>query len=85
MGPRQPRTQSRSQPAIPPPVAGLGGGPGTTSFENKAGRYQLVRVEENMVHYTFTNHSGHQIDAAMPMATWRRLQERIQLPKVSIS
>ena len=50
----------------------------TRQFENKAGRYVMVRLEDNTVHYTFTNHQGHQAEAAMPVITWRRLQERVQ-------
>lgn len=46
-------------------------------FENKAGRYELVRIEGNMAYYNFTNHHGHTTDAVMPVRTWCRLQERM--------
>jgi len=46
------------------------------AFENKAGRYQLVRLDGKMAHYQFTNHQGHKTDAVMPVATWMRLQEK---------
>ena len=49
----------------------------TQAFENKAGRYELVRIDGNMAHYRFTNHQGHRTDAAMPLFTWRRLQEHL--------
>ena len=45
-------------------------------FENKAGRYQLVRIDGNMAHYQFTNHQGHTTGAVMPVSTWMRLQEK---------
>ena len=46
-------------------------------FENKAGRYELARIEGNMAYYNFTNHQGHTTDAVMPVLTWCRLQERV--------
>jgi hypothetical protein len=46
------------------------------AFENKAGHYQLVRVDGNMAHYHFTNHQGSKTEAVMPVSTWMRLQER---------
>jgi len=52
-------------------------------FENKAGRYELVRVEGELARYTFTNHYGRQTEAVMPTATWRRLQQRVP-PKAVI-
>ena len=76
-------TQIRSRRVVPPPAE-----PAPKAFENKAGRYQLIRVDGDMVYYTFANHHGQQTEAVMPMATWRRLQERVQpasdLPKVAI-
>lgn len=47
------------------------------AFENKAGRYELARIEGNMAYYNFTNHQGHTTDATMPVRTWCRLQERM--------
>jgi hypothetical protein len=49
------------------------------TFDNKAGHYELIRVEGNTAHYTFTNHQGHQTDATMAVMTWRRLQERVHV------
>ena len=46
------------------------------AFENKAGRYELARIDGNMAHYHFTNHQGHKTEAVMPVSTWMRLQER---------
>lgn len=48
------------------------------TFDNKAGHYELIRVEGNTAHYTFTNHQGHRTEATMGVMTWRRLQERVQ-------
>lgn len=47
------------------------------AFENKAGRYELARIEDNMAYYNFTNHHGHTTDAVMPVRTWCRLQEQM--------
>ena len=46
------------------------------AFENKAGRYELARIDGNMAHYHFTNHQGQKTEAVMPVSTWMRLQER---------
>jgi hypothetical protein len=51
------------------------------TFDNKAGHYELVRIEGNTAFYTFTNHQGHRTDATMAVMTWCRLQERIQQPE----
>jgi|SRR5579871_631158 len=51
------------------------------SFDNKAGHYELIRVEGNTVFYTFTNLQGQQNDATMAVFTWRRLQERVLQPQ----
>ena len=48
------------------------------TFDNKAGHYELLRVEGNTAFYTFTNHQGHRTDATMTIMTWRRLQDRVQ-------
>ena len=42
-------------------------------FENEAGHYELVRVEGSRAHYRFTNRQGQAREAAMPLATWRRV------------
>ncbi|MBZ5575115.1 MAG: hypothetical protein LAP40_00985 [Acidobacteriia bacterium] len=82
MGLSQRSTQTRSRRVVPPAH------PVNQAFENKAGRYQLARVEAEMVYYTFTNHHGQQTQAVMPLVTWRRLQERVQTtsdpPKVVV-
>src|SRR5215469_6053973 len=48
------------------------------TFDNKAGHYELTRVEGNTAFYSFTNHQGHRTDATMTLMTWRRLHERVQ-------
>ncbi len=48
------------------------------AFVNKAGRYELVRVDGETAFYTFTNHQGQRADATMTVMTWRRLQERAE-------
>lgn len=73
MGERRTQVQNRRGRATERPVTDV-----TKVFENKAGRYELVQLDHNMVHYTFTNHQGHQTEAAMPVVTWRRLHERVQ-------
>ena len=45
-------------------------------FENKAGRYELNRVEDGQAFYSFTNHQQRTVDATMPVVTWRKMQER---------
>ena len=46
------------------------------AFENKAGRYELIRVEDGQAYYTFTNRQAKSVDATMPVITWRKMQER---------
>ena len=43
-----------------------------TTFENAAGRYELLRIEGNHAQYRFINHDGETKEAAMPIASWRR-------------
>lgn len=45
-------------------------------FENKAGRYELIRVDGGQAYYTFTNRQSKTTDATMPVITWRKMQER---------
>jgi hypothetical protein len=46
------------------------------SFENKAGRYELIRVAGDQAYYTFTNRHNKTVDAAMPVLMWRKMQQR---------
>jgi hypothetical protein len=46
------------------------------AFENKAGRYELIRIDSGQAYYSFTNHQDKTVDAAMPVLTWRKMQER---------
>jgi len=48
------------------------------AFENKAGHYELTRVDGETAYYSFTNRNGHRADATMTVVCWRRLQERAQ-------
>lgn len=48
------------------------------SFENKAGRYELIRVADGQAFYSFTNHLQKTVDATMPVVTWRKMQERAE-------
>jgi hypothetical protein len=50
--------------------------PLATTFENRAGRYELVRVAHGQAYYSFTNRHGRIVDEVMPVMVWRRLQER---------
>jgi hypothetical protein len=45
-------------------------------FENKAGRYELIRVDKGQAYYSFTNHQKKTVDATMSIVTWRKMQER---------
>ncbi len=47
-----------------------------TAFENRAGRYELIRVEAGQAYYSFTNRQGKTIDAVMPVIMWQRMQDR---------
>jgi hypothetical protein len=54
-----------------------------SSFENKAGRYELVRVQDGQAHYIFTNRQNKTADATMSIVTWRKMQERAEALKQS--
>jgi len=45
-------------------------------FENKAGRYELIRVNGGQAYYSFTNHQEKTVDATMSVVTWKKMQER---------
>ena len=47
-----------------------------SGFENKAGRYELIRVDGDQAYYSFTNHNEKTVDATMPIITWRKMQSR---------
>jgi hypothetical protein len=47
-----------------------------SAFENKAGHYELIRVDGGQAYYSFTNRQEKTVDAAMPVITWRKMQER---------
>jgi hypothetical protein len=46
------------------------------AFENKAGRYELIRVDGGQAYYSFTNRQEKTVDATMSVITWRKMQER---------
>jgi len=46
------------------------------SFENKAGHYELIRVDSGQAYYSFTNHLAKTVDATMSVVTSRKMQER---------
>jgi hypothetical protein len=50
------------------------------AFDNKAGRYELIRVEDGQAHYSFTNRQGKTVDATMPLIMWRRMQAKTSPP-----
>ena len=78
MGTSGGRTKVRKQRGIPAKASIVADVPAQVppNFENKAGRYELARIDGNMAHYHFTNHQGHKTEAVMPLSTWMRLQER---------
>lgn len=45
-------------------------------FENKAGRYELVRTEAGQAYYSFTNRQNKTVDATMSLVTWLKMLER---------
>jgi len=45
-------------------------------FENKAGRYELIRVDAGQAYYSFTNRQDRTVDATMSVVMWRKMQER---------
>jgi hypothetical protein len=47
-------------------------------FENKAGRYELIRVDGGQAYYSFTNRQHKTVDATMSVVTWRKMQERAE-------
>jgi hypothetical protein len=52
------------------------GVPLVAGFENKVGRYELVRVDGDQAYYSFTNRQGRTVDAIMSATMWRRMQAR---------
>ncbi len=50
--------------------------PLVAGFENKVGRYELTRVEDDQAYYSFTNLQGRTVDAIMSVTMWRRMQAR---------
>ena len=45
-------------------------------FENKAGRYELIRIDGGQAYYSFTNRFDKTVDATMSVIMWRKMQER---------
>lgn len=45
-------------------------------FENKAGRYELTRIDAGQAYYSFTNRRNKTVDATMSLAAWLKMQER---------
>lgn len=54
------------------------------TFENKAGRYELLRIEGNRAYYAFTNHQGHRTEAEIAVTAWRRMQAAARAVLVSM-
>ena len=48
-----------------------------TTFHNKAGEYELIRVQDNQVHYSFTNRQGKTVDSIMPLIMWQKIAARV--------
>lgn len=69
----RPGTVSRRRAPGPDRLAAV-----APAFENKAGHYELLRIEGDRAYYSFTNHQGHRTDAEMALMSWRRLQEKVQ-------
>jgi hypothetical protein len=77
------QTRKQAAPAIPLKTIPLPDSssvipesPLVAMFENKAGHYELTRVENNQAYYSFTNLHGRTVDAIMSATMWRRMQGR---------
>ena len=68
------RTLSKPVAAVAPSTAKTA--PVKTTFENKAGKYELIRVDGGQAYYSFTNRREKTVDAAMSVIMWQRMQER---------
>jgi hypothetical protein len=72
----------KPEPVAPPDVVPESGNivadfpRGSVSFENKAGRYELIRIDNAQAYYSFTNRAGKTVDAIMPILQWQRMQVR---------
>ncbi len=75
--PKKKPSNKRPEKVVPIPKSGTTDlsqfSPG---FENKAGRYELIRVDGGQAYYSFTNHQEKTVDATMSVVTWRKMQER---------
>jgi hypothetical protein len=47
-----------------------------SGFQNKAGQYELTRVADGQVHYSFKNRDGKTVDSIMPLVTWQNIAAR---------
>ncbi len=78
---KQAAAQKTNRKASPPPQQKQEDGnveqtPVAPAFENRAGRYELIRIEADQVYYSFTNRHGKTVDAVMPLIMWQRIQDR---------
>jgi len=48
----------------------------TTCFHNKAGQYELTRVVDGQVYYSFKNQHGKTVDSTMPLIMWQKIAAR---------
>jgi hypothetical protein len=39
--------------------------------------YELIRVQDNQVHYSFTNRQGKTVDSIMPLIMWQKIAARV--------
>lgn len=78
---REAKTQKATGPVIelpPAPEAGVSQDLAQfpAAFVNKAGRYELIRINGGQAYYSFTNHQEKTVDATMSIITWRKMRER---------
>lgn len=66
--PKKKTDEKPNKPAKTPPLV--------TKFENKAGHYELIRVDGDQAYYSFTNLHGKTVDAVMTVTMWRRMQQK---------
>ena len=82
----RPGRQGAAEPGPKPAQRGSGGSLREklelpAAFENKAGKYELIRIDGEEVYYEFTNRHGVTASRVMPAVTWRILGSRAKPPE----
>jgi hypothetical protein len=48
----------------------------TSVFHNNAGEYELIRIADGQVYYSFKNRQGKTVDSIMPLIMWQKIAAR---------